>query len=115
MTRIWYIETGESMELLAKGHAETTEDGRESMVCAGISALTQTLMESVMRETEEGWIRAEGDMPGRGELWIRAWPGEEHWERIRDRFRFVMTGLEEIRKAYPGKIEIEEVIMNGDL
>lgn len=107
MTQVTYRETNDWLEMQLSGHAEN------QIVCAGISAITQTLYANIQREEEAGQIRAEGEMPEPGKMRMKAWTTAENRDAIRNMFRFTMTGLEEIQQAYPGNIKIEEERMHG--
>jgi len=115
MTRIIYRDTKPYQELVLSGHAETAEEGRANVVCTAVSAISQTLYENLQREEEKGQIRADGDMPEPGEMWMRAWTTDENRAAIRHMFEFTITGLKAVEKAYPDKIRIEEEKLNGNV
>ena len=113
MTRVIYRDGRETQELILSGHAEQTEPDGTNVVCAGISAISQTLWENLQREEEEGQIRAEGEMETPGEMKIKAWTTAENRDAIRNMFRYTVTGLEAIQRSYPGNITIEEERNHG--
>jgi len=114
MTRIIYRDTKPYQELVLSGHAETAEEGRVNVVCAAVSAISQTLYANLQREAEKGQIQADGDMPQPGEMWMRAWTRDENRAAVRHMFEFTITGLKEVEKAYPEQIRVEEEKLNGD-
>ena len=109
MTRITYGDTKLYQELTLSGHAE------DRIVCAGISAVSQTLIANLLKEESAGRIRLQWQMATPGEIWIRAWPGKENRDGIRAMFLFTMTGLKQIGKDYPGNLETREEEKNGDV
>ena len=68
MTEISYRDTRQYQELYFSGHAE------DRIVCAGISAISQTPLENLLREETREQIRLQWKMTNPGEIWMRAWP-----------------------------------------
>ena len=100
MTRIQYEDRMGYQLLRISGHAG------DRIVCAGISAISQTLIANLEREEKENQIRLEWEMTEPGEMTVRAWTNDRNRDEIRAMFRFTMEGLEHIRKDYPGNIEM---------
>ena len=109
MTKITYSDTKLYQQLQLSGHAE------DRIVCAGISAISQTLIANLLREEEREQIRFQWNMSEPGEIWMRAWPTEEAKESVRGMFRFTMEGLQHIAEDYPNNIEIREERNNGGI
>ena len=109
MTRVTYSDTKLYQLLHLSGHAE------DRIVCAGISAISQTLIANLLREEGKDQIRFQWTMSEPGEIWMRAWPAEEAKESVRGMFRFTMEGLKHIAEDYPGNMEIKEERQNGGI
>lgn len=109
MTRIRYEDTKPWQEITLNGHAG------DRIVCAGISAVSQTLLANLLREEKENQIRLQWKMDEPGEIWIRAWTTKENRESIRAMFGFVMTGFKQMAEDYPGNMEIKEERKNGGI
>lgn len=101
MTRITYDDTKLYQQMTLSGHAE------DKIVCAGISAISQTLIANLLREESREQIRFQWKMSEPGEIWMRAWPTDEAKDTIRGMFRFTMEGLKHIAEDYPGNIEFK--------
>ena len=114
MTRVRWRDTQAYQQIDVDGHAEQTGPGEVGMICAGISAITQTLYANIQREEEKGQMRVDGENV-KGNLWIRAWTTEENRAEIREMFRFTILGLKEIEKEYPENIEVKEERLNGSI
>ena len=109
MTTITYNDTKLYQEMQLSGHAG------DRIVCAGISAISQTLIENLLREENRGQIQFQWKMTEPGEIWMRAWPTEESRDAIRGMFGFTMAGLKRMAEDYPGNIEIREGQKNGGI
>jgi len=108
MTRVIYRDRQDRQELILSGHAERADPEGANVVCAGISAICQTLWENLQREEESGQIRAEGKMDTPGEMTLTAWTTPENRDAIRNMYQFTINGLEAIQRSYPGNLIIEE-------
>ena len=106
MTNVFY-NTNE-MYIRVRGHAGSAPAG-EDLICAGISALTQALLNQLREEEEEKHILLDWVMmPGLIE--IKAKPDTEHYRRaVRDYFKVIIMGLKAIEEQKPGYIELKEV------
>lgn len=101
--------------LTAEGHAGGGISG-QNIICAGISAITQALLNWLMEEEAKGAVGLRWSMNEKsGSLRIRAKPMAGHVRETKACFRMAVTGLKAIRENYPGNIEIEEVKNNGDI
>ena len=109
MTKVTYRDTKLYQELVLSGHAG------DRIVCAGISAISQTLLANLLNEENREQIRFQWKMNEPGEIWMRAWPTEEARESIRGMFRFTMEGLKHIAEDYPENMEIKEERKNGGI
>lgn len=115
MVKVRYWDTREYQEIDAEGHAERADPEAEyNVVCAGISAITQTLYENLRREEERGQITAE-DSAESGHMWIRAWTTDENRDAIRNMFRFTITGLKKMAEDHPENLKVEEERKNGGI
>ncbi|MCD6363879.1 MAG: ribosomal-processing cysteine protease Prp [Synergistetes bacterium] len=86
--------------IIARGHTGYAEEGRD-IVCAGVSALLQTLLLWLKDEYAER-IEAEKE---KGLLYM-SFPADERSELVLAVF---WKGLSEISKAYPNHVRCEEV------
>ena len=104
----------EQMALTAEGHAAGGGPAGQNIICAGISAITQALLNYLMEEEAVGHVKLTWHMSEKnGTLRIRAKPEAGHWRTTKACYRMTMTGLKAIRENYPDEIEIEEVKGNG--
>ena len=113
MTKI--LMNWEDMTLSASGHANAAEKGKD-IVCAGISALTQALLHTLLDAEERGRTRLTWKMDeAKGELKMTAIPYAGYWPEIRAYYRVTMIGLKAIAEEYPKHIKIGEVWAHGNL
>lgn len=96
MTRIEYRYSKDSFALDVSGHSGYAHAG-DDIVCAGISALVQTLAIRADEIGEDTMI----DLPGGGEAHIRS-----SGDRILDFSKGIMEGLQAIAEAYPSNAEV---------
>ena len=96
MTRITYQYSDDSFALDVYGHSGYAPAG-DDIVCAGISALVQTLAIRADEIGEDTTI----DLPGGGEAHIRS-----SGDRILDFSEGIMDGLRAIAEAYPSNAEV---------
>ena len=110
MTKIEY--SIDSMSLNVNGHAGAAPAG-EDLVCAGISALTQALLNQLRAEEEEKHIQLDWVMfPG--QIIIQAHAAAEHKRRIKDYFKVIIKGLEALAENNPAYIQLKEVRDGGN-
>lgn len=113
MTNVWM--NWEDLTLKASGHAGAGVNGSD-IVCAGISALTQALLNTLMDAEERGRIRLEWSMDEvNGGIRMKASPNAGYRKETEDYYRVIMTGLKAIREHYPENIKIGEVWTSGNL
>ena len=111
MTKIEY--NTEKMFLYADGHAGAAEPG-QNIVCAGISALTQTLLNMLNDEEEKGRMTVWWNMePGRLKIRVESVKSWKYGMYAKCYFRMAVTGLKDIAARHPENIEIEEVQDDG--
>ena len=96
MTRITCSYSGNSFALDVSGHSGYAP-AADDIVCAGISALVQTLAIWADEIGEDTMI----DLPGGGEAHIRS-----SGDRILDFSKGIMEGLQAIAEAYPSNAEV---------
>ena len=109
MTTITYDDTKLYQQMTLSGHAG------DRIVCAGISAISQTLIANLLREEDGNQVRFQWTMNEPGEIWMRAWPTDEARETVRGMFQFTMEGFRHIATDYPGNVEIKEDRKNGGI
>ena len=113
MTRIRY--SLENLTLRAEGHAGAGVNGQD-IVCAGISAITQSLLNALRADQEKQFIELEWEMDEkRGALSIRAEPYGGHWTATKAYFRMAEAGLKAIEENYPGHLEMKEETEDGNV
>ena len=111
MTKIWM--NWDTLTLKADGHAGGGPAG-QNIICAGISAITQALLNYLLNEKEKGFVETEWRInPKSGSLRIRAKPFAGHTTATKACYRMAMIGLKAIEENYPGNIEIKEVGNSG--
>ena len=98
------------MELTAEGHSGGGERGKD-IICAGISALTQALLNQLLIEDPEGTRYRINEK--KGSIRIRSNPMLKDRERIRNYFRVIITGLRAWEQAFPDNVKMEEVNEDG--
>lgn len=104
MTRIMIDRANFRIE--AEGHAGQAEKG-EDIVCAGISALLQSLLHVLIMEEEDDYIRLEWFMDERTTtIRIHAMPYNWRKEIIRAYFKMAEVGLKAIEKNYGEYVKI---------
>lgn len=93
-----------SLELTAEGHAGGGEYGKD-IICAGISAITHTLAQYLLRYEHTMWpvIRMKP-----GAAYIRGRPLPGYRRRTREAFRQAMDGLQAFAEQYPDHVRIIE-------
>lgn len=93
-----------SLELTAEGHAGGGAYG-EDVICAGISAIVQTLAQYLLRYELLMWpiIRLQP-----GASYIRGRPVPGYRRRTREAFRQAMDGLMIMAEQYPNHVRIIE-------
>lgn len=93
-----------SLELTAEGHAGGGEYGKD-IICAGISAITHTLAQYLLRYEHMMWpvIRMKP-----GAAYIRGRPIPGYRRRTREAFRQAMDGLQAFAEQYPDHVRIIE-------
>lgn len=86
-------------EIRLEGHANYAPEGLD-IVCAGVSALVQTLIQSVQELTED---KIEYDMsPGR--VYIKFWCLSEQAQVLLNAF---FIGVGQIAEAYPDNVHVQ--------
>jgi len=98
------------LALTAEGHAGGGPRG-QNIICAGISALTQALLNQLLLEEETRTIYTIDEE--KGTLSVRTFPDERIKPRILDYFRVIMTGLKAWEQAFPENVKTEEVNEDG--
>ena len=111
MTQI--IINREQLFLSTEGHSGSAPAGQD-IICAGVSALTLALLNTLRAEEEKRQFRLSWGM-GPGKLHIKVNPKEgrfnqEARERIQDYFQVVETGLKALEEEYPANIIIIEEV-----
>lgn len=107
MTRITI--NWEEMSLTAEGHSGAGTAGTD-IVCAGISVLTQTLLNTLDDAKERGRTRMTWKVDEeKGLLKIEANPYETTRHEIWSYFRMTVIGLQSIAQEYPKYIKITEI------
>lgn len=107
MTTVSYVDAKPYQDLYFEGHAG------DRIVCAGISAISQTLLQNLLREETRQQIRLQWKMSEPGEIWMRAWPVGDSAEAVRRMFEFTLEGLRSIAQQYPDNLKIKEERQNG--
>ncbi len=93
-----------ALELKAEGHAGGGDYGQD-IICAGVSAIIQSLAQYLLRYSHTMWpvIRLE---PGSSYIRGRPIPGAR--KRTREAFRQAMDGLQMIADQHPQNVKIIE-------
>ena len=98
----------DKLTLKADGHAGGGPAGMD-IICAGISAITQALLNYLQDQEEKGFVDLTWGMNIKsGSLRIRAKPYAGHVSTTKACFQMTMIGLKAIEETYPGHIEIKE-------
>ena len=118
MTKVIYNTGGPLYFLQAKGHAGGGTKGND-IICAGISALTQALLNILINDEgeEAQHIYAKWEMnEDSGALRISAKAKDTDGEAdVKAYFRMAVMGLAAIAENYPGNIELKEVKNGGSI
>ena len=95
------------------GHAGAGEAGYD-IVCAGISALSMALLNTLVDSKERGRTELEYAIDEKdGRIRMKASPHSGRWPEIRDYYKVTMNGLRALAQEYPKNIRIGEVWYNG--
>ena len=92
------------LELRAEGHAGAGTAGND-LICAGISAITGTLAQYLLRY--EWLMRPEIEMEP-GQCRIRAKPLPGRRRQAQEAYRMAMDGLEMLARQFPDHVRTEE-------
>ena len=99
----------EDMSLKAEGHAGAGTAGND-IVCAGISVLTQTLLNTLIDAKKRGRTKLDYKIDEeKGLLKLEANPYETNRHEIWSYFKMTMIGLRAVAQNYPGHIKITEI------
>lgn len=113
MTKI--LMNWEDMTLVCSGHAGAGEKGND-LVCAGISALTYALLNTLIDAEERGRTRLAWKIDEeKGETRIQTIPFSGYWSEITAYYRVTMMGYRALAEHYPENIKIGEVSVHGNL
>ena len=94
--------------LTAEGHADAGPAGTD-IVCAGISAVTQSLLNCLIEANERGRTGLTWQLKENGKLRVAANPTMDCRAEIRNYFHMCIVGLQAIQENYPGHIKIIEL------
>lgn len=99
----------------AEGHTGTGPHG-QNILCAGISALTMAILNTLLEEQEKRHAEVSWSMDeASGSIAIHAQPVNEYRTRIRDYFEVIMTGLRALEQHNGEHMRITEVERDGDV
>ena len=93
------------------GHAGGGPAGQD-IICAGISVLTQALLNVLTDEEEAGRIELEWYMKP-GEIELQAMPTSAYHQRVKDYYHMAVTGLKDMAEQYPQNIRMTEGQKDG--
>lgn len=113
MTRITI--NWDELSLKAEGHTTWGNPG-ENIVCAAISTVTLTLLNTLMDCKERGRIDMEWSMDEKeGRLEIKTMPGIGMRHELWCYFRMASIGLQAIKQEYPKEIRLNNIggMQNG--
>lgn len=106
MTRI-YVNRAD-FRIDAEGHADAGRKG-EDIVCAGISALMQALLNILIREKDDGYLMLDWTADEeRGSMMIHAKPFNWRKPIVRAYFNMTVLGLRAIEQNYRKNIKVIE-------
>ena len=98
----------------ASGHANQDEPGKD-VVCAGVSALLQALLNVLLREKEDSYLQLDWFAGNPGNMMIHAKPFNWRKPIIRAYFKMTVLGLKAIEQDYGKYIKVtEEDMDDGD-
>ena len=112
MIEITYRKTGGVTSLTAKGHAGYDDTGRD-IVCAAVSALTQSIAAALAQTGAESWCLRKGDelrviadvtTPSAGGT-----TQERVAQQVRGAFAVARCGLRMIADKYPENVRYTEL------
>jgi uncharacterized protein YsxB (DUF464 family) len=97
-------ERGILRRLEVTGHDKQKGRGA-SLVCAVVTAFARTAGRVI--EREKG-IRWRGEAPGPGKLYLEIdTPPEEKTEWLKGYTRFLITGINDLKREFPSKLEVQ--------
>lgn len=89
------------------GHAGMAEEGHD-IVCAGVSALMQALLNVLIREKEDSYLQLDWYAGNPGSMRIHAKPYNWRKPIIRAYFKMTVLGLKAIEQDYGKYIKVTE-------
>lgn len=107
MTKISYRSKEGEHILSIMGHAGFAGCGTD-IVCAGISALTYALLQTLCKAEEKGGLNHFSYLVQDGAASIRADPKEAARGSLNAAVETVLTGYRMISDAYPEHVQLEE-------
>ena len=103
MTHIFVGRNGNRYEIRIQGHADYAKQG-DDIVCAAISALSYTLMQSLLEAEEAGIIRGLQQCLDRGD--IRAGYESIHHGTAGTILNTILCGFRMVEERYPENCEV---------
>ncbi len=106
MTRIFYREYYDDIVLNIEGHSGYGSNGTD-IVCAGISTLAYTLLNTLLDEEASGNIRFIRNFVSDGTVNLEFKTFDFSKNRIEGMLSLIMTGFYMLEENYPDNIRIE--------
>ena len=106
----FYCSADGSLHMRAQGHDGAGPKGQD-LVCAGVSALTETLARAVERLYFQGMLRRCPRVElYEGNAEIIAAPKEPFRKEVAMVFWTVQNGIAELAASFPGNVTLEEAL-----
>lgn len=100
MTTVYFREYYDRLLITIEGHSSYAEQGRD-IVCAGVSALTYTLVNCMLDEEADGRVKLIRSIVRNGYVHLEVEYFDFSKERIKGIFDACVTGLLMLEESYP--------------
>ena len=106
MTTVTYRDYYDKTLIIAEGHSGSAPRGQD-LVCAGISCLVYTLLNTLADEEASGRIRLVRNVVRDGYVCVELESFGFSRERIKGIVDTFMTGVYMLSESYPGNLRVE--------
>ncbi len=106
MTKVFYREYYDNIIINIEGHSRYGDSGND-IVCAGVSALAYTLLNTLLDEEASGNIKLIRNIVADGVVNLEIKSFDFSKNRIDGMLYLIMTGFYMLEESYPDYIKIE--------
>ncbi len=106
MTKVFYREYYDKLLLIAEGHSDFDESGRD-IVCSAVSILVYTLSEMLKEEESDKRLKINKEIINDGYFHVEVEPFDYSKSRVEAIFETIMLGFTLLSEEYPQNVRIE--------